>query len=231
MMEAEYSLAKIAILERIPEEVQSVIANRCSWRRCEGGAPIVEHLDETRDVFFLVEGEARAVLYSPMGKVVSYRDLKAGSTFGELAAIDGGPRSLSVEAVGPCLLAVLSEQAFWEAIAQHSEFAKAVLKHLAQYTRDLTDRIYEFSTLAVNKRLHAELFRLAGGDLGRREVDIISPFPTHRELANRLSTHREAVSRELSRLADSGVIKREGKSLRITDMERLSRMVRQEVAD
>ena len=67
--------------------------------------------------------------------------------------------------------------------------------------RSLTTRVYElFSTLAVNNRIQAELLRLAsftcqGGNSAR-----IAPAPTHVEIASRVSSHREAVTRELNRL-------------------------------
>jgi CRP/FNR family transcriptional regulator, cyclic AMP receptor protein len=49
--------------------------------------------------------------------------------------------------------------------------------------------------------------------------------PPHAEIASRISTHREAVTRELSRLEDLGLIAREGRKLRVTDLARLTAMV------
>lgn len=226
-----HSLQSIAILKELPSSARERIEMRCSWRRFESGAPVLEYLDDSRDVLFLVEGAVRAVLYSPAGKAVSYRDLRAGSMFGELAAIDGAPRSVSIEATEQCLVAILAEQEFWSAVEEHKDFARALLRHTARYVRDLTGRVYEFSTLAVNNRLHAELLRLARDREAGARTGVISPAPTHAELAERLSTHREAVSRELSRLANIGIVSREGRMLHITDMERLDRMVREAAAE
>lgn len=53
----------------------------------------------------------------------------------------------------------------------------------------------------------------------------IAPTPTHTEIASRVSTHREAVTRELTRLARIGVIVREKDTLVVTDLERLAEMV------
>ena len=226
-----HSLDNIAILQELPKNARERIANRCLWLRFENGVSVLDYLDDSRDVFFLVEGSVRAMLYSPTGKAVSYRDLRTGSMFGELAAIDGAPRSVSIEAAGPCLVAVLGEQEFWSVVEEHKGFARALLRHMVGYVRDLTGRVYEFSTLAVNNRLHAELLRLARSRETGVPPGIISPVPTHAELADRLSTHREAVSRELSRLANIGVVVREGRMLRICDMERLARMVREAEAE
>ena len=73
-----------------------------------------------------------------------------------------------------------------------------MLPQLVTKIRALTTRVYEFSTLAVSNRIQAELLRLAS--LGTKEGKgaRIAPAPTHTEIAARVSTHREAVTRELT---------------------------------
>jgi CRP/FNR family cyclic AMP-dependent transcriptional regulator len=100
-----------------------------------------------------------------------------------------------------------------------------VLQHLTRLVRSLSTRVYEFSTLAVQNRIHAELLRLAReGEAAERGVLIAHP-PTHSEIASRISTHREAVTRELNRLAKLGIVERRGTALLIADLGRLARMV------
>ena len=53
----------------------------------------------------------------------------------------------------------------------------------------------------------------------------ISPAPTDTEIASRVSTHREAVTRELTRLSRIGLIERERNALLVKDVERLAEMV------
>ena len=103
--------------------------------------------------------------------------------------------------------------------------AQALLPRLVKTIRALTTRVYEFSTLAVNNRIQAELLRLAS--LGPREGKSarIVPTPTHVEIASRISTHREAVTRELNRLSRIGVIERQGGRLLVKDVDRLAEMV------
>jgi predicted transcriptional regulator len=85
--------------------------------------------------------------------------------------------------------------------------------------------VYEFSTLAVNNRIQAELLRLAS--LGQREGNSarLEPAPTHSEIASRISTHREAVSRELNRLSRIGIIERQHGALIVRDLGRLAAML------
>ena len=64
-------------------------------------------------MFFLVSGEARVIVYSMAGKVVSFNDLGPGDMFGELPAIDGRPRSASVEPRTSCLVASMKSAHSW----------------------------------------------------------------------------------------------------------------------
>jgi CRP/FNR family transcriptional regulator, cyclic AMP receptor protein len=100
-----------------------------------------------------------------------------------------------------------------------------LLDRLTKTIRALTTRVYEFSTLAVNNRIQAELLGLAS--LGPKEGKNarIVPAPTHVEIASRVSTHREAVTRELNRLSRIGIIERRGGTLLVKDTDRLSEMV------
>lgn len=222
---ASASLAGIAILGRLSAEALAHVQQRCDFRRYGQGELIVDYLDQSDEVFFIISGEARVTIYSLAGKVVSFRDLGSGEVFGEYPAIDRGPRSASVEARTPCLVATLPGAVFRELIEAEPVVALAMLPQLVTKIRGLTTRIYEFSTLAVNNRIQAELLRLA--TLGTRDGmgARIVPTPTHTEIASRVSTHREAVTRELNRLARIGLIEREKNALLVKDVERLAEMV------
>jgi hypothetical protein len=106
----------------------------------------------------------------------------------------------------------------------------AVMKHLTGQVRSLTDRVFEFSTLAVRNRVQTELLRLAGeGAVGNEAV--LSPAPTHAEIASRISTHREAVTRELGWLEEKGFIAKEGRVLRVKNLAGLRRLVEEFAAE
>jgi CRP/FNR family transcriptional regulator, cyclic AMP receptor protein len=185
----------------------------------EPGQTILGHEEKTTDVLFLINGVARVNIYSAGGRRVSFRDMKEGAIFGELSAIDAQPRSATVEAVTDCSAVKMPREEFLRALAQEPEFMKAVLRHLAQQVRTLTSRVFEFSTLAVRNRVQAELLRMA------TTTGEIVPAPTHEDIASHISTHREAVTRELSRLETMGLLVREGRALRITDMKALRRLI------
>jgi len=105
--------------------------------------------------------------------------------------------------------------------------AVAALRHLTAEVRRLSERVLEFSTLVVQNRIHAELLRLVA-DAGQLDGQaLLSPAPSLSDIAGRISTHREAVSRELSRLGSMDLLIREGGDLRVTDVARLEKLVRE----
>jgi CRP-like cAMP-binding protein len=151
--------------------------------------------------------------------------LAAGDIFGEYAAIDGNPRSASVEARSNCLIASMPAKELRMLLETEPAVAQALLRAVVRNVRSLTKRVYEFSTLAVNNRIQAELLRLASLAPREGKGARLQPAPTHAEIASRVSTHREAVTRELNRLAKIGIIVRQNGTLLVRDLNRLAAMV------
>ena len=223
--QARQSLKEIALFASLPPDTLARIQKHCAWCLYEPGEPIVDYLDTSTDVHFIAAGEARASIYSVGGKAVIYCDLGPGEMFGELAAIDGAPRSTSIEARTRCVVASVSAAAFWEILRSEPVVAQALLRYFVTKIRQLTTRVYEFSALAVSNRIQAEILRLAGSAPRQGKIAHIGAAPTHAELASRTSTHREAVSRELNRLSRIGIIERRGRILIVKDIDRLATMV------
>jgi CRP-like cAMP-binding protein len=215
----------IEVLESVSPGDLEALAKRLRWKRYGADQQIISHLDESTDVFLVIEGMVRVTVYSPAGKEVTFRDIEAGEYFGELAAIDGLPRSATVAALTDSLIACMSAEIFWEILRTYPDVAALVLKQLAGSIRALTERVFEFSALAVRNRVHAELLRLAHHHMVGENTAMIRPAPTHAELASRVSTHREAVTRELNHLSRDGLVERQAGALAIHDVERLARLV------
>ena len=217
------ALKRIGLLSELSEEALAALASRCQWKSAAGGELVIGHRDQSRDVLFLLTGLARVNVYSLAGRQVSFRDIRPGDVVGELSAIDGKARSASVESLLPSTFMAMPQAVFHDVLQTHPPVLFATLRHLTTQVRSLTERVFEFSTLAVRNRVHAELIRLAR-EAGGAEA-VIRPAPTHAEIASRISTHREAVTRELSRLEDLGLIVREGRTLRVKNLARLQAMV------
>lgn len=219
------TLLGIDVFRSLDSEARASIARHCHTYRYPPQTDIVCNQDTSDDAYFVISGEVRATIFSRAGKEVTFRNLGAGEMFGDLSAIDGRPRGADVITLEESVVLKMSASAFQKVLRDHSQVAFAVLCELTELVRRLSDRVVEFSTLGVNNRIHAELLRLAkeyppsGG-----RVEITHP-PTHADIASRVSTRREAVTKEFSRLADMGLVERRGKSLVVRDLERLERMI------
>ncbi len=221
------SLVGVEVFRRLSAADRGELAALCHGRRYAAGQRILSHKDEPQDVYFIIGGKVRVTIYSLSGKEITFRDQPAGGMFGELGAIDGEPRSAHVVALEDSLLASMSRENFWQVLGSYPEVAEFTLKQLAALVRLLSERVFEFSSLAVRNRIHAELLRLARENPHDDNTASISPSPTHADIASRISTHREAVTREYHDLSEAGVIEQRRGELVINDVARLQSMVQE----
>jgi CRP/FNR family transcriptional regulator, cyclic AMP receptor protein len=167
-------------------------------------APVVEKQvivsPDTRatDVYYVVKGEFEVSTYSERGKIVFYRVIGPGDLFGELAAMDGEPRSATVTALGDGQLSRISGADFKRLVETSPDFAMWLVRRHTALIRALTARLYQQIAYDVATRILVELIRLAkvAGVTDNRAH--ILRFPPHHMLATRLGTTREAVTRELN---------------------------------
>lgn len=206
--------------ELSPDDVRRVSA-LCRWKWYQPQQLIFSQSDAANDMFFVVQGKVRITSYSTVGKEVSFRDLTVGECFGDLAAIDGRPRSAAAVAISDALLASMPAQAYWQTLMTYPPVAGACLRRLANLVRALSERVIEYSLLPVPTRIKLEILRLAERQTTGSNSAEIEPAPTHMEIASRVATHREAVTRELRQLAKTAIIVQEGRKLIIKDMAAL----------
>ena len=201
------------------------VAHRFRTRAWPKGHCIVGYRDESRDVYIVLEGKVRVTLFSERGKEVSFRDLEAGNSFGEISAIDGQPRSADVVAMKEAtMVGSVSAGEFLELMRRHPAIAEATTKKLASLVRALSQRIYESAERAA-VRIVNELIRLAEVASTDRRTARIRPRPKDAEVASRVNSHREAVSRVISQLARGGLLVRGRGELVIRDIGALKAYV------
>ena len=226
-----YSLEKIALWRGLPPVALAQIHKRCRWKTYSEGEQILSYLDRSDDVYFITEGGVRITFYSLQGTVVTLGDLAAGEIFGEMAAIDGSPRSASIVALTPCCVASMPASAFRDIVKTEPLAGWELSRSLTAKLRTLTNRVYELSALDVANRTRAELLRLARQATRQGKSAIISPVPTQAEIASRIGSKREVVARELLRLRDLGIVERRTGALVVKDVERLAEMVHEAIGE
>jgi CRP-like cAMP-binding protein len=164
----QYSLEETPLLKGLSPASLQQAQETLSWRRYEPGEPIVEYLDRSDDVFFMASGEARVIIYSLSGKPVSFHDLKPGDMFGEYPAVDGRPRSASVEARTSCLVASMPASSFRALLEKEPAALHALLRQLVGTIRRLSTRVYEFSAAVMaitGRRIYGEMQGIRAADV------------------------------------------------------------------
>ena len=202
------TLRQVRLFRRLSDEQIRRLDSRCLWRRHQAKDEVLGHGDAGTDVYFVAAGLVRAVIRANGSREIILGDIGAGEFFGELAAIDGRPRSASIVAVTGATLARMPAAVFVEMMHEHADVRSQVLALLAARIRLLDNRISELATMDVRHRVFAELLRLSRPDGDGAGRAVVSPPPFHAEIAARISARREAVTRELRALEDAGLVER-----------------------
>ncbi|MBM3556201.1 MAG: Crp/Fnr family transcriptional regulator [Alphaproteobacteria bacterium] len=220
---AKTSLAANIMLAGLPADEIRRIEQACIWHRFAAGQQVLDRDSTDRDVYFVAEGRVEIVNYALSGREIAYAVVGAGGFFGELAAIDGEPRSANVVAAEACSLAALPAPAFLALMGRHASVALHVLERLARIVRSNNERIMDLATLGSVERVHRQLLRLARKDDGGAWV--IDPLPVHGDIAGQAATTRETVARVLSQLRKSDLVRKRGKGIVLVDRAALQRLV------
>ena len=220
------TLDGVPLLKGLSQKERDELARQCRFRRYAEGEHIIDGQSAGRDVYFVVAGMVRVVNYSPSGREVAFDDIPAGNFFGELAALDGGPRSAFVQAQGPgATAAAMPPEIFIELLTRYPRIGLDIMRRMARVIRFSTERIMDLSTVGANNRVHAELLRLAQAAGVGGNSSVISPIPHHADIASRVSTTRETVARVFSELTRAGMLERNKSALVVRDVARLTELV------
>lgn len=218
-------LGEFTLLEGLAEPEKRSVEQRCHKRVYARNETILDKGSQSREVFFVLKGSVSVITFSPAGREVTLAAVKAGDFFGELAAIDGQPRSASVTAIEKSEIAIMPPDMFLELLRNHAEVSFQLLLRLARTVRASGLRILELSTLQAAQRVYAELLRMAQPDAAVPGLWVVRPLPPMHEIASMTSTTRETVNRSISQLYPGGMLKRKGRNLYIMDRAKLEDIV------
>lgn len=162
--------------------------------------------DTSGDVYFLRSGLLLALYLDHDGKELIFTRLNAHDYFGELSAIDGGKRSLSVYSKTDSCLIVMKRQAFLDLLETIPLVRQRIMIDMAGRIRRLTRHSYQLTSQSVDQRLKAYLARVALENGAFKPNGQLAKFPTHAEIAGSIGASREEVSRSISALKRTGIL-------------------------
>jgi TolB-like protein/CRP-like cAMP-binding protein len=217
-------LQKIDLFQGLDVRSLREIAAKCRWARYKRNQAVVRRGDTDRNVYFVIAGLVRVVADAGARRL-TFRDVEAGGFFGEHAAIDARGGFADAVAVRESVLASMPPEVFRAIVSDHASVRERLLRTLAASVRELADRVLRLSAQSVQARIRAEVLRLAWAAGVSGNVSRIEPAPTHADIASRVGTSREQVTRELSRLAREGILARRGRALIVQDVPALENAV------
>ncbi len=224
-MSAVLGLQKVELFSGLDSASLREIALQCKWTRCKRNEIVIRRGGTDRDVYFVIAGQVRVAAPAGRGRRIIFRDVTPGDLFGEHSAIDGRSRFTDVVAVRESLLASMPAEVFRAILANHAPVRERLLRRLSGAVRELADRLVELGASRVQARVWMEVLRLARAAGVVDNMATIERAPTHNEIASRVGTSREEVTREFSRLARQGLLERQGRSLLVRDVAGFEQLV------
>lgn len=182
---------------------------------------ILNERDEGGNVYFILEGAVDITSFSSNGREIWHNRLKAGQQFGEMSALTGSLRSANVVTTSKTTTAMITQAEFMKIIAADNEVCQWFLKDLATRLDQSTRQIYELVALNVSKRICAELVRRTSDSPDAQNEYPLFPSPVLAQMARRLNTDRETISRAISGLVKEGLVRKEGRQITVLKKDAL----------
>lgn len=199
-------LGRIPLLAGLNRGELERLATLMQVKRYDKGELVLIKGSVSDALMFLLAGSLQAVDYTEDGKEIGLNLFTAGSFFGELALIDGQPRSASIVAIEKSAVAFLPRQHALALIYGKPAVAEEMLKHFARSIRRLTAWRGLLAIPNAQQRLYALLCQLKQPLRDGREA--IPRLPTQRQIAIMINTSRETVSRAIAILERQGVVEK-----------------------
>jgi CRP/FNR family transcriptional regulator, cyclic AMP receptor protein len=216
-------LARTELSRGVDEAARRRIAERAAERIVErGGSVFVQ--DEPGDrMYVLAAGAVKLYVSSRDGAVIELARHHPPAVFGELALLDGGPRSASAEAVERSTLLVVGRDELLWLLHSDEKVAEALLRVLGTMVRRTTRQLTDRAFLDLRGRVARQLLLAEDGN-GERAI---TRQVTQGELATMVGGARQSVNQELKSLESSGYIRAVGRAFALLNREQLQRLASQ----
>ena len=212
-------------LEDFQLEVISKLLIEKNFRK--GEIILVEDDDSNQSLFIIAKGEVKVVLTAEDGREAILATLKEGYFFGEMALLDGEPRSATVRAVEDSKLLMIRREDFLANVRKEPDLALTLLGEMSRRLRKSNRQISSLALMKVYGRVAATLLQLMEERGVRtktkegKNIIVVRDRPTQQSIAEMSGTTRETVSRVLNFFQKKGYIVLDGKDLLILQEEEL----------
>lgn len=231
MAKPEHDARRIALLgsplfqAMQPEEVAEILS-LCGERRIRRGQTIFQKGDSGSSMMAVLRGLVRISVVSAEGKEITLNVIRPGEVFGEIALLDGQPRSADATAMEETALLVVERRQFLPFLSRNQDLALRLLAVLCQRLRQTSGALEQIALFDLPARLARVLLKLAS-DYGRATSDGVRiDFKlSQRDLSNLVASSRESVNKQLGAWREQGVLSLDEGRIVLRDQSGLQSLV------
>ena len=200
-------LARVPLFAELSPEELARVASVAIPRSFPRGVRVFHEGDDSDACYVVRTGDLRVTREHSDGRAIALATLGSGDFFGELAMLDGGSRSASVETLSDAELLALPASDMRRVIAKHGDIAAKLIVALTRRLRETNERVARQSFQTVPSRVAGVLSQLIAEEVMPEEREGITVRMTQADLAQLAGTSRESVSRFLAVLERAGVVR------------------------
>jgi len=214
-------LRQVPYFAGLSDDVLAALAAVAVERRHARGQIIFLEGEPCAGLYVVAEGEVKIFKLSPQGREQILHRAGPGSTFNDVAVLDGGPNPASAAALTDTAVCIVTRPDIRRLAQTYPALAWALIESIAHRARHLVAMVEDLSLRSVKARLARLLLAEVRQGVSASEIDR-SQMVTQAELAARLGTVREMIGRALRDLADEGLIVFDRHRIVIVDRDRLA---------
>ena len=216
------TLRRLPLFTDLSDAELTLVAENVRRLRYERGATIFSEGDPCHELLIVEAGTVRILKPAPNGRQQLIGIERRGNSLAEVPVFDGGRYPASAQADSDAVLLRLPADDFRRICLQNPELSLKVFKVLGHRLRHLVSLVEDLSFSTVRARLIAHLLRLATETGHQTSTGVqFDLLENNEELATRLGTVRELVSRNLGRLHGAGLIEMRRRSINIPNLAAL----------
>ena len=189
-----------------------------SERRVGAGAALFRRGDACEGIHVIVVGRVKLALHAPAGAEKVVEILGPGQSFGEAVLFMDRPHILHAEALADSLLLHIGKNAILEAVGSNPEFARRMLEALSQRLCRMVADIESYTLKNATERVIGHLLAALADNADPARPAEVLLGASKSVLASRLNITREHFSRILHELSQAGLIRVNGRNIRILDL-------------
>jgi len=217
-------LGQTQLFGEVDPEVLGSLGERTGERSYRKGQLIFCQGDLGESLYVLVDGLVKVFVTSEQGDEMVLTTLHPPDVFGELALIDGGPRSASAEALESAAVLVLTRPTWLELLAEHPALTDSLLRSLGGVLRRLTEQTSDLVFLDLHGRVAKLLLHLGSEQENQMDgVVVLDLHMTQSDLAGMVGGSRQSVNQILHYFQGRGYIELDGRKVKLLRADLLRR--------